>query len=255
MPEPSVERSATPRRNEPRQILGTREKNTDARQVHSTRARKIIQADSPGLSSRAHGQQMEQSLLHPTKPAGASTTAQVVTLLRRKELPLKCRRPITSFCEVALPVILCGLVLLSKLQKDSQVSVGNLTYVQDNFASALGTLSPFTFAEAQALGHGGQADDIQSVLKYSNNSNISGVPNGIWPLALYLSYAAGIGAAPFDGNYLAVTPDEPAVRLLLNETLRWPHVEVDDFDRPTIQTGNLTDKVRATTRARTHTPP
>ena len=51
---------------------------------------------------------MQQSLLgYDPKARGATASQQVVTLLRRKELPLKCRRPITTICEVALPVILC----------------------------------------------------------------------------------------------------------------------------------------------------
>ena len=198
---------------------------------------------------------MQQALLADGKASGATASQQVRTLLWRKELPLKCRRPITSLCEVALPVLLCGLVLLSRLAKDTQVSVGNITYVQDSYERAAFTLSPIAFGEAQALSHA-RADDIQEVLQGLNHSNLTGVPNAIWPLALYLEYAAGTGLAPFDGNFLAVAPDVPQVRQLLNDSLQahWPHVEVGDFDRPLVAPSNAT-KVRSRAARAIDTPP
>ena len=140
---------------------------------------------------------MQQSLLgYDPKARGATASQQVVTLLRRKELPLKCRRPITTICEVALPVILCGLVLLSKLARNEQIEVGNTTFVQDSFALAAETLGPGAFFKALSESTAGRGGDIQTVLANDANGTNTSVPNAIWPLTLYLTYAATAGVAP-----------------------------------------------------------
>lgn len=167
------------------------------------------------------------------RSGGAGTTQQLLTLLWRKEVTLKCRRPITSVCEVLLPVVLCGLILLSRLAKDLQVDMGNITYVQDSFLGAASTLSPFAFDVAWYASRA-RADDLQSVVKHfesKNISNITGVPNAIWPLAMYLEYASLQALPPFDGTFLAVAPDVPAVHAMLNSSLRWP-VEYTNANRP-----------------------
>jgi len=108
--------------------------------------------------------------------------------------------------------------------------------VQSTAVEAAETLSPVAFGEALAASHG-RADDIETMLARLNNSNLTGVPNAIWPLYLYLNYAQKAGLAPFDGTFLAVSPDTPAVRSLLNDSIRWPDgVEVGEFDRPTTHT-------------------
>ena len=142
-------------------------------------------------------------------------------------------------------VVLCGLVLLSKLAKDTQVNVGNSSYVQQNYLTAVETLSPIGFAEALASSRG-QADDIEAALAEFNGTNLTGVPNAIFPLALYLAYAANESLAPFDGTFLAVTPDTDEVRALLNESLHWPRDKIisSNWLRPTPQTAGGADTLR-----------
>ena len=64
---------------------------------------------------------MDLSLLAERKARKASPAQQVRTLVVRKELLLKRRRAICTTCELALPIILCGLVLLYRLAPDMQV--------------------------------------------------------------------------------------------------------------------------------------
>jgi len=64
---------------------------------------------------------MDLSLLAERKARKASPAQQVRTLVVRKELLLKRRRAICTTCELVLPIVLCGLVLLSKLAPDTQV--------------------------------------------------------------------------------------------------------------------------------------
>ena len=64
---------------------------------------------------------MDTSLLAERKARRASPAQQVRTLVVRKELLLKRRRSICTTCELSLPIVLCGLVLLSKLAPDTQV--------------------------------------------------------------------------------------------------------------------------------------
>jgi hypothetical protein len=184
----------------------------------------------------------------PVRAAGVSTCRQVGTLLRRKELKLKMKRPLTSVCEILLPVVLCGLVLLSKLARSEFVRVGNMSFTQDTYEQAVNTLGPLSFVEAITASQGAQGDDIQAVRqRFENYTNATGVPNAIWPLSGYLEYATAPNIsfcrgnattrhgrecfdnvipffepqAPFDGTFLAVTPDTVEVRSLLHDIFHW----------------------------------
>ncbi len=141
-----------------------------------------------------------------------TATGQVCALLRRKELTLKRRRPITTICEILLPVGLCSLVLLSKLAASTQTEMGNTTYTQSSYAGAVETLGPQSWLEASFAAHA-QADDVSLILSHFNVSKLA--VNAIPPLALFLLYASETGAAPFDGSFLAVAPDTAEVRQLL----------------------------------------
>ena len=179
---------------------------------------------------------MQQSLIgvepkssSPQRPPTCG--GQLLSLLWRKEVPLKFRRPVTTVCEVLLPVVLCGLILLSRLAPDMQVKVGNLTYVQPDFEQAAESLGPVSFGEAQFAARA-RADDITDVLASRNDSNLTGVPNAIFPLEIYLLYAREQGIAPFDGTFLAVAPSTPAVYQLLNDSIPWFNTSVGEYDRP-----------------------
>ena len=66
---------------------------------------------------------MQDSLLQPTsaRPKAKVTFAsQLRTLLIRKELQLKLRRPICSLCEILLPIALSGLVVLGALAANEE---------------------------------------------------------------------------------------------------------------------------------------
>ena len=127
--------------------------------------------------------------------------------------------------------MLCGLILLSRLAPDMQVKVGNLTYVQPDFEQAALSLGPVSFSEAQFAARA-RADDITDVLASRNDSNLTGVPNAIFPLEIYLLYAREQGIAPFDGTFLAVAPSTPAVYQLLNDSIPWFNTSVGEYDRP-----------------------
>ena len=74
--------------------------------------------------------------------------------------------------------------------------------------------------------------------------NISVLPGGVPPLGLYLAYAHGLGSIskrhslpPFDGSYLAISPDNSETRAMVNRMLNGSRIkEMLDFvqTRPNI---------------------
>ena len=76
----------------------------------------------------------------------APTTRQLVlTLLRRKELPLRLRRPWSQLWELAVPVLFCGLLRWAASLAEDEHFPG-ATYAPSNMSAAAATLSPSTWA-------------------------------------------------------------------------------------------------------------
>ena len=70
----------------------------------------------------------------------------------------------TSICEIVLPIVLCSLVLLSKLARDEQVEMGNMTFAQDSYLAAAATLSPLGFIKAISGSEGVKPEAVKACI-------------------------------------------------------------------------------------------
>lgn len=132
--------------------------------------------------------------------------AQTCTLIRRKDGLLKWSNCCTSACEIGLPVLLCALIIFGSVQS-SQDTYPDLNYAPPNLTAALGTVSPAGFVR----------------LTHSITNSSSAIPGAIPSLPLWLTYSYLLqsitATPPYDGTYLAVTPDNPDVRRMMNSIM------------------------------------
>ena len=80
-----------------------------------------------------------------------STRQLVLTLLRRKELPLRLRRPWSQLWELAVPILFCGLLRWAASAAEDE-HFPAATYAPSNMSEAAATLSPATWAPLMLLG-------------------------------------------------------------------------------------------------------
>ena len=74
-----------------------------------------------------------------------STRQLVLTLLRRKELPLRLRRPLSQLWELAVPILFYGLLRWAASAAEDE-HFPAATYAPSNMSEAAATLSPTTWA-------------------------------------------------------------------------------------------------------------
>ena len=160
-------------------------------------------------------------------PARLSGRMQLVTLLVRKELLLKLRRPMITVFEILFPVALCAILIAGSMAAETK-HYNATSVAPEDFDAVLGSLGPQVvlplLVEGGALGTSAAASGLPSIP----------TPGAIPPLGLFLLYAnvaticsrssplSGLEVAPADGSALAVAhPVETATRVSCGRT-RWP---------------------------------
>ena len=157
-----------------------------------------------------------------------SCYSQWAVLLRRKELLLKGKQWKSTLCEIVLPALLCMLVLIGA-NASTIDTFPNTEYAPANMTAALSAIGPagfLTFLSQQA----GSAI-VPSGMPGMPTSTFT--PTAIPPLSLFLGYSYisqqlanvqgfPVDFPPFDGTYLAVTPNTSAVRDLVDDVLNKP---------------------------------
>ena len=186
-----------------------------------------------------------------TEHAPSSMLSQTITLLRRKEILLKLRRPWTTVCEIALPAILCSFLIigvsLSTLSRESPRDFAPRTA-----SGTVQTIGPQIMWPLMLAGQASAGLDFGTDLLNGALSRPAAIPPfGLWLfyasvlsnrnltslvvqsdllgplLGLPAGSAAALGAItaaipqipPFDGasrKGLAITPDTPSIRALVN---------------------------------------
>jgi len=155
-----------------------------------------------------------------------SCYSQWAVLLRRKELLLKGKQWKSTLCEIVLPALLCMLVLIGA-NASTIDTFPNTEYAPANMTAALSAIGPagfLTFLSQQA----GSAI-VPSGMPGMPTSTFT--PTAIPPLSLFLGYSYisqqlanvqgfPVDFPPFDGTYLAVTPNTSAVRDLVDDVLK-----------------------------------
>ena len=76
--------------------------------------------EPPPCAHTPHATMQDSLLETPTARPAPSSTSQLKTLLLRKELQLKLKRPICTLCELLLPIALSGLVVLGALAANEE---------------------------------------------------------------------------------------------------------------------------------------
>ena len=149
---------------------------------------------------------MQESLLEPpTARPAPSSTSQLKTLLLRKELQLKLKRPICTLCELLLPIALSGLVVLGALAANEE-HFPTTFYAPTSLASALESYATPTVAECHP-----------AFLNFTAEHTPTLTPGAVPPLWDYLYWANTTHQAPYDAanSTLAVVPDTAAARALV----------------------------------------
>ena len=156
----------------------------------------------------------------PVRPR-VSALQQLGTLLLRKELLLKARRPVTTLLEVIFPVGLCAILIIGAY-KSQTYHVPATGFAPQNSSDAIGTLLPEVMAPVllSNLNTGPTADGLPDIP----------IPGAVPPLGLFLFYINYFALCthvkdlqPADGSILAVSPDTAEVRALIE-------VAVNDTD-------------------------
>ena len=160
-----------------------------------------------------------------------SCCGQTCVLIRRKDGLLKTSRCCASICEIMLPVCMCALLILGSASSDVE-EYPNLLYAPQNMTDALATVSPLGFGKL-ITSHGVRQD-----------RTLPGeIPGFVPSLPLWLSYSYVLRSyrpvPPYDGTFLAVTPDTPEVRQIVSTILDAP-----------ASTDKLTQMVLASPRCR-----
>ena len=153
---------------------------------------------------------MQESLLEPpTARPAPSSTSQLKTLLLRKELQLKLKRPICTLCELLLPIALSGLVVLGALAANEE-HFPTTFYAPTSLASALESYATPTVAECHP-----------AFLNFTAEHTPTLTPGAVPPLWDYLYWANTTRRAPYDAanSTLAVVPDTAAARALVEGML------------------------------------
>ena len=120
----------------------------------------------------------------------------LTVLLRRKELALRRHMLCGTLCELLVPALLVGGLLIG--EAFATVTKGAAaSYAPNSTAAALGTLSPLTFGQAAfglggaALGGGGGELSGEAAVLDALSNFSTGVPTqggAVYPLELYLVY-------------------------------------------------------------------
>jgi hypothetical protein len=155
-----------------------------------------------------------------------SRSGQLATLFWRKEVKLKMRRPLTTVCELLLPALLCSVGILGAQLSDVRQNPQQ-TFEPADLAAAQATVTPFHVL--QQLGIGAATRFAPVAADIGGNGMPGGVPDlSMWLLASHFASSltgGGQRLPPYDGTHLAVVPDVPAVRALMNRTftdaLKW----------------------------------
>ena len=156
-----------------------------------------------------------------------SCCSQFSVLIRRKELLLKRNRCCTTFWELALPAMLCSMLIIGALTS-TRDTYPDTSYAPDSMFVALSSLGPLGFATflSQQAGSSFVPAGLPGLPSPKT-------PTAIPPLSLFLgySYLSQLTASnegfplsfpPFDGTYLAVTPNTTEVRALVEDVLTRP---------------------------------
>eukprot|EP00967_Tisochrysis_lutea_P136456 scaffold243473_cov26-Tisochrysis_lutea.AAC.1 len=152
-----------------------------------------------------------------------SSLSQLLTLLWRKELRLKLKRPLSSVCELLLPLLLCAAAVLGASLSEVE-SHGEQSFAPTNLSSAQLSVTPLYLLRELGVGAASQFAPISH--KFSQ-----GIPGGVPDLSLWLlaaHFAATLTKGrsrlpPYDGSHIAVAPDIPEVRELMNATFSDAH--------------------------------
>ena len=148
----------------------------------------------------------------PQRPR-VSALQQLGTLLFRKELLLKARRPITTLLEVIFPVGLCAILIIGAY-KSQTYHVPATGFAPQNNSDAIASLLPgvMTPVLLSNLQTGPTADGLPDIP----------IPGAVPPLGLFLFYINYFALCthvkdlqPADGSILAVSPDTAEVRALI----------------------------------------
>tara|TARA_B100000767_G_scaffold81360_1_gene78156 strand:- start:89 stop:775 length:687 start_codon:yes stop_codon:yes gene_type:complete len=157
-----------------------------------------------------------EPLLEKSAPpvAHVSGRLQLVTLLVRKELLLKLRRPLVTVFEILFPVALCAILIAGSAAATTN-HYNSSSFAPEDFDEVLGSLGPQVqlplLAEGGALSTSAYAGGLPSIP----------VPGAVPPLGLFLLYAnvvslcaPKLAVAPADGTAFAVAPDNSETRRL-----------------------------------------
>ena len=154
------------------------------------------------LSSTETSQPLLEKLPPVARPISVSGRTQLVTLLLRKELLLKLRRPLISVGEILFPVGLCAILIAGSTAASTN-HYNATSFEPAALGAVLGSLGPQVvlpvLAQGEALSTGA--------------TGLAGIPTpgAVPPLGLYLFYAKlvsvcvpSLAIAPVDGSALAV---------------------------------------------------
>jgi hypothetical protein len=168
----------------------------------------------------------DTAALEPGSLRPPTRSGQLATLFWRKEVKLKMRRPLTTLCELLLPALLCSVGIMGARLSDVTHNPEK-TFEPADLAAAQATVNPFHVL--QQLGIGAAARFAPT----GSNFKGSGMPGGVPDLSLWLltshfasSLTGGVQRLPpYDGTHLAIVPDIPAVRAVMERTfhnaLKW----------------------------------
>ena len=114
--------------------------------------------------------------------AHVSGRMQLVTLLVRKELLLKLRRPLLTVFEILFPVALCAILIAGSSAATTN-HYNSSSFAPEDFDAVLGSLGPQV--QLPLLAEGG----MLSTSAYAGGLPSIPVPGAVPPLGLFLLYA------------------------------------------------------------------